>query len=85
MIILLQKFEKHIENSFRKLENKFKNCVKYLTHLIQQYLNKIILIKLKKLRKFLKFNCKNSKNIENLWQKFEIISKLISKFLQILF
>ena len=82
MIILLQKFEKHIENSFRKFKKKFKNCVKYQTHLIQQYLNEIILIKLKKLRKFY---CKNSKNIENLWQKLEIISKLLSKFLQILF
>ena len=48
LIILLQKFEKHIENSFRKFEKKFKNCVKYQTHLIQQYLNEIILIKLKK-------------------------------------
>ena len=85
MIIWLQNFEKHIENSFRKFEQKFKNCVKYQTHLIQQYLNEIILIKLKKLRKFWKFYFKNSKNIENLWQKFEIISKLLSKFLQILF
>ena len=84
MIILLQKFE-NIENSFRKFEQNLKNCVKYQTHLIQQYLNDIILIKLKKLRKFWNFYCKNSKNIENLWQKFEIISKLLSKVLQILF
>ena len=52
MIILLQNFEKHIENSFRKFEKKIINCVEYQTHLIQYYLNEIILIELKKLRKF---------------------------------
>ena len=54
MVIFLQNFEKHIEKSFRKFEKKIKNCVEYQTHLIQYYLNEIILIKLKKIKKILK-------------------------------
>ena len=54
MKILLQIFEKILKIHCDNLEKLFKLC-KYQKHLIQQYLNELILQKLKKqLRKFCK-------------------------------
>ena len=81
----MQKFEKHVKNSFRKFEKQFKNCVKYQTHLIQQYLNEIILIKLKKSKKILKILLQKFKKywkfMAKIWNNFKTFIEIFANFI----
>ena len=77
---------------FENLKKKFKNCVKYQTHLIQQYLNEIILIKLKTIKKILKILLQKFKTfwkfMAKIWNNFktfiEIFANFILKFIKII-
>ena len=74
----MQKFE-NILKFIAKIWKLFYNCVKFQENLIQQYLNKIIWLKLKKWENFEIFIAKIQKNIENLFQKFEKYWKFMAK------
>ena len=71
----MQKFKKNIEKSLQIFGKSLYNCVKFQENLIQQYLNKIILLKLQKFEKILKI----------LLQKFEKILKIYCENLEKIF
>ena len=90
------KFYCKISIKYKKFIAKIWKCFKKLCciprNLIRQYVNEIILLKLKILRKFWNFYCKNSINIENLLQKFgkkfktfiKISANFILKFIKLI-